>query len=197
MYEYCREQEEQIRDYIGGDPLSPWISYAALFFELWSRYIKWTQENCPTDTKAYLSVIERCLQKFTESPLYSQDIRFLRIWILYVNSLDFQMAKQTFAFMRTHNIGGTLALFYLAETLVYEQNGEYEQTERLYQEGITLFFLNCSIDRIGVRSPLNRSAVISTNSTDACDESALICVLSSKRTDPRWILYSLQSNATG
>ena len=49
------------------------------------------------------------------------------------------MAKQTFAFMRAHNIGGTLALFYLAETLVYEQNGEYEQTERLYQEGITLF----------------------------------------------------------
>ena len=41
--------------------------------------------------------------------------------------------------MRAHNIGGTLALFYLAETLVYEQNGEYEQTERLYQEGITLF----------------------------------------------------------
>ena len=40
--------------------------------------------------------------------------------------------------MQSHNIGVTLALFYLAETVVYEQNGEYEKTERIYQEGITL-----------------------------------------------------------
>ena len=107
-------------------------------FESCIRYIKWMQENCPTDTRAYLSVVERCLKKYADSPLYAQDIRFLRIWILYINSQDFQTARQTFAFMQSHNIGVSLALFYLAETVVYEQNGEYEKTERIYQEGITL-----------------------------------------------------------
>lgn len=100
-------------------------------------YIKWTQENCPTDTKAYLNVIERCMQRFSESRLYAQDFRFLRIWILYINSQTFQNAKETFSFMRNHSIGTKFAFFFLAEALVFEQNGEFERTERIYQEGIT------------------------------------------------------------
>lgn len=105
-------------------------------FEIINRYIKWMQQHFPTDTRAYTSVIERCLQKFADSPLYTQDMRFLHIWITYINSLDFQNAKQTFAFMRSRGIGTKYALFYLAETIVYEQNYDYEQTERIYQEGI-------------------------------------------------------------
>lgn len=105
-------------------------------FEIVSRYIKWMQQHYPTDTRAYINVIERCLQKFSDSPLYTQDMHFLHIWITYINSLDFQNAKQTFSFMRSRGIGTKYALFYLAETIVYEQNCDYEQTERIYQEGI-------------------------------------------------------------
>ena len=56
---------------------------------------------------------------------------------MYINSQDFQNAKHTFAFMRSHSIGMKFAFFFLAEALVYEQNGEYEKTEKIYQEGIT------------------------------------------------------------
>ena len=43
-------------------------------FEIVSRYIKWMQQHYPTDTRAYINVIERCLQKFSDSPLYTQDM---------------------------------------------------------------------------------------------------------------------------
>ena len=39
--------------------------------------------------------------------------------------------------MQSRGIGTKHALFYLAETIVYEQNCDYEHTERIYQEGIT------------------------------------------------------------
>ena len=81
--------------------------------------------------------MERCLQKFTDCPLYLQDARFLQIWILYINTQDYQNGKQTFAFMRSHKIGTQLALFYLAESLLHEENSDFEATEHLYQEGIT------------------------------------------------------------
>ena len=49
----------------------------------------------------------------------------------------FQNAKDTFSFTQSRGIGTKHALFYLAETIVYEQNCDYEHTERIYQEGIT------------------------------------------------------------
>ena len=64
-------------------------------------------------------------------------MRFLHIWITYISSLDFQNAKDTLSFMQSRGIGTKHALFYLAETIVYEQNCDYEHTERIYQEGIT------------------------------------------------------------
>ena len=107
------------------------------FYLSFCRYIKWMQQNYPTDSRACSLVIERCLQKFADSPLYLQDMRFLHIWITYISSLDFQNAKDTFSFTRSRGIGTKHALFYLAETIVYEQNCDYEHTERIYQEGIT------------------------------------------------------------
>ena len=100
------------------------------------------KENNPTDATASIRVMERCLQKFTDCPLYLQDARFLQIWILYINTQDYQNGKQTFAYMRSHKIGTNLALFYLAESLLHEENSDFETTEHLYQEGITkCFFL--------------------------------------------------------
>ena len=95
------------------------------------------KENNPTDATASIRVMERCLQKFTDCPLYLQDARFLQIWILYINTQDYQNGKQTFAYMRSHKIGTNLALFYLAESLLHEENSDFETTEHLYQEGIT------------------------------------------------------------
>ena len=55
---------------------------------------------------------------------------------------DADNGKQTFAYMRSHKIGTNLALFYLAESLLHEENSDFETTEHLYQEGITkCFFL--------------------------------------------------------
>ena len=105
------------------------------------------KENNPTDATSYIRVMERCLQKFADSPLYLQDARFLQIWILYINTQDFQNGKQVFAFMRSHSIGTKMALFYLAESLLHEENGDYEITEHIYQEGITkcLFHVFCNL----------------------------------------------------
>ena len=77
------------------------------------------------------------MQKFSESKLYFTDFRYLRIWLLYINLLDFENSKQAFSFMRSHSIGVKFAFFFLAEALVYEHNGEFERTEKIYQEGIT------------------------------------------------------------
>ena len=100
------------------------------------------KENNPTDATASIRVMERCLQKFTDCPPYLQDARFLQIWILYINTQDYQNGKQTFAYMRSHKIGTNLALFYLAESLLHEENSDFETTEHLYQEGITKCFLS-------------------------------------------------------
>ena len=77
------------------------------------------------------------MQKFSDSQLYAKDYRFLKIWLIYINSQGFQNAKQTFQFMRSHSIGVNFALFFIAEAMIYEYNGDFEKAEKVYQEGIT------------------------------------------------------------
>lgn len=47
--------------------------------------------------------------------------------------------------MRSREIGKKVSLFYLAECLLYEQNFYFEQTERIYQEGIIQYFYECGL----------------------------------------------------
>eukprot|EP01052_Picozoa_sp_SAG31_P012096 SAG31_NODE_698_length_12746_cov_3.495136_9_plen_796_part_00 len=65
---------------------------------------------------------------------YKQDIRFLRIWILYADCCT--DAEDIFAFMESNGFGTEHSLFYEAKAVVHEACGNYAKADQTYEAGI-------------------------------------------------------------
>ncbi len=99
------EFRQKITQYQGDDPLNPWISY-----------IGWIQEAYISRSRHISSpVIEKCIEIFQNNEKYKNDIRFLKICIVYAdNTTD---ADEIFSFLQANNIGVFHSLFYRAYSL--------------------------------------------------------------------------------
>jgi len=67
-----------IREYSGNDPLHPWYSY-----------VKWAVQEFPTAaggerSEAFVA-LEECARKFQADSRYTDDHRFVKIWVQYVS----------------------------------------------------------------------------------------------------------------
>lgn len=65
--------EAIIANYKGEDPIENWL-----------KYYKWAQENYPSDTKRILTILDRVTREFTQTRQYRNDIRYLKLWVIYV-----------------------------------------------------------------------------------------------------------------
>jgi hypothetical protein len=91
-----------------------------------------------------LKIARRCMKEYKDSPHYCQDMRYIKIWFTYIGKQEYNTAKDLIFFMKTNHIGTELSFFYRLEACIFEQNSEYELTEKEYQNGI-LSYLNLRI----------------------------------------------------
>jgi bifunctional ADP-heptose synthase (sugar kinase/adenylyltransferase) len=86
-------------------------------------YIKWIQQAFTQGNNSnsnLVSVIERTTKHFLLDPRYSNDPRYLRLWLLYANSSEEPVT--IFRFLSANNIGVGLALYYEEyATLLYQR----------------------------------------------------------------------------
>jgi hypothetical protein len=75
-----------------------------------SRHINWaTQHNTSSD--AYLlPLIESAARRFTDDSRYTQDIRYVRMWISYTRLVE--RREEVWAFLESRGIGTNHAVFY-------------------------------------------------------------------------------------
>ncbi|GLI67253.1 hypothetical protein VaNZ11_011435 [Volvox africanus] len=119
-----RELWSAITEYKGDDPLEPW-----------QRFIKWMQEYGVGGGKADLmKVLEACTRELRKYPRYTNDIRFLRIWIQYADCLP--DPDDVFMFLKEKGIGRDFALYYEAYATHFELKGNFQAADAVYLDGI-------------------------------------------------------------
>lgn len=120
-----RQLVEAIEGYTGDDPLEKWV-----------EYIKWTRDNFASGgkTSELLPLLEKCTREFHQSEQYRDDIRYLRVWIMYADSLP--DPSDVFSYMMDHNIGQVHALFFIAYATFCELTRNYALADSIYQRGI-------------------------------------------------------------
>ncbi|OMJ66208.1 hypothetical protein SteCoe_37035 [Stentor coeruleus] len=85
-----------------------------------------------TDTKT--NMLEPVLNKFLTFPAYSNDSRYVKLWILYADSLE--KPDEVYNFLFTRGIGKTCSIMYVALAEVYESYQWYENAELVYLKGL-------------------------------------------------------------
>ena len=111
----------------GGDPLDVWI-----------KYIRWWQDRCVAGgpVQQLLPVLERCAFAFKEDPRYTDDARYLRVWISYADLV--RDAEPIFDYLYGRRIGETHTLFWESWAAVLEAKRKLNAADKVFSRGIQM-----------------------------------------------------------
>lgn len=103
----------------GADPLASWVAY-----------VKWTQEAYVTGGKdaRLLQLLEDCAYGFKDDVRYTDDQRYLRIWIQYADMV--RDPEPIFDYLYDRHIGQNHALFWEAWASVLEVKRKYSAADK-------------------------------------------------------------------
>eukprot|EP00965_Chrysotila_dentata_P232075 6198750-Pleurochrysis_carterae.AAC.1 len=109
----------------GSDPLQSWCAY-----------VKWTQENFSEGGKRsqLLPLLERCAHQFKDDDRYVDDVRYLRLWILYADHV--RDAEQIFDYLYDRQIGQRHAVFWESWAAVLEAKQKLGKADEAYTRGV-------------------------------------------------------------
>ncbi|KAI8564271.1 hypothetical protein RHMOL_Rhmol03G0168500 [Rhododendron molle] len=114
-----------IKTYTGKDPLLPWL-----------RGVRRMRESLPPHLlrEKLPRFLQKCAQTFETDRRYTNDLRYLRIWLQLMDFVgDPRAVLRT---METNRIGMKKALFYQAYALYYEKVKKFEDADKIYHLGV-------------------------------------------------------------
>ena len=131
-YKLFRLYEDAIKNYEGDDPL-----------ENWYEYILWLEQSFPkSGHESHMAkTLQQCLAAFEKDPKYSQDRRYIRLWINYVScALDKKFYRKfsslwekymctKYNFLPWKNITYTVEHWYLKSSMKFEISLSYRKLE--------------------------------------------------------------------
>lgn len=98
------------------DPLIHWLSY-----------IKYHQDNFPSDTHEQFLLLERCFRSMCKVKKYADDVRFIRVCCNYADKTS--RALEIFQYLYQQKVGTKTALFYAAWAWKAEKEKDYAFAE--------------------------------------------------------------------
>lgn len=105
--------------------------------DAWQKYVKWIIDNYPSGQSSesdLLVTLERCTRLFKSSTQYRNDVRYLRMWILYARNVD--CPSDVYNYLLANEIGTNLASLYEELALVYEGQENFEKSDETYRMGV-------------------------------------------------------------
>lgn len=78
--------------------------------DVYNRYIAWTIQHYPSSDSHILPLVESTCRRFIGDPRYTQDIRYLKLWVTYTRSVE--RRENVWAFLEAKDIGTRHAVFY-------------------------------------------------------------------------------------
>jgi len=107
----------------GEDPLSAWFDY-----------VKWCEQTFPRGGKesGLRVLLEKCIKEFKEDQRYTQDQRYLDIWVKYA-ALS-QSPLDIYSFMYSHKLCTDLADLYVNWAWELERVGNLKKAEHVFNK---------------------------------------------------------------
>jgi len=120
---YTKECDDALEN--DDDPLAAFV-----------RFVDWTVDHYPQGEcveSGLLELLELATRTFADSPLYKNDMRYLKLWILYVSIVDHP--AKIYAYLNANEIGTGYSLFYEEYCNSLERCGLYVHSTRAIESG--------------------------------------------------------------
>ncbi|KAJ1652880.1 protein kinase [Dispira simplex] len=106
--------------------------------DVYHRYVRWTLEHYPqghNHTSRLVPLLERVTRLFQDDERYSNDPRYLKLWLMYVEYVR-EGKEDLFRFLMNRDIGQNLAMFYEEYALWLEKVNKLDQAKDMLQLGM-------------------------------------------------------------
>ncbi|KAI9246873.1 Mad3/BUB1 homology region 1-domain-containing protein [Phascolomyces articulosus] len=134
----CQEREHQLQQ--GHDQFARELEDIEDMhdpLDVYLRYIHWTIEMYPeghNQASDLKGLLQETTSKFQRSKRYQHDIRYLKVWIQYMEYLD--DPGEAYQLLMRNQIGQDLALFYEEYASYLEGRKRYEDATLIYDRGL-------------------------------------------------------------
>ncbi|BEJ07792.1 hypothetical protein CcaverHIS641_0410610 [Cutaneotrichosporon cavernicola] len=102
--------------------------------DLWNRYVAFTVQTNPSSPGRIIPVVESATRRFIDDARYAQDIRYLKLWIIYARQVE--RREEMWAFLESRDVGTRHSSFYEEWALVLEGLGLKKKADEVYRLGI-------------------------------------------------------------
>ena len=106
--------------------------------EAWVQYIEWVEQTYPKGGKDgnLPTLLEKCIKEFKDDETYSQDTRYLGVWVKYASMA--QKPLDLYQFMFTSQLCTKLPDFYINWAWQLEENGLIKKADQAFKNGIDM-----------------------------------------------------------
>ncbi|XP_030753642.1 mitotic checkpoint serine/threonine-protein kinase BUB1 beta-like [Sitophilus oryzae] len=169
------EYEQLISNYEGNDPL-----------ENYYNYIIWIEESYPKSGHEgnCIALLEHCLGIFENDTRYTNDRRFCKLWIKYIDM--FPNPLELYLMMKSKNLCTGCADFYKAWAYYYEAVGDFQKANNVFEEG-----------KKNLAQPYEDLEIAHKNLITAAGEHVLFGRNENRLQEKRQALISLHSHPSG
>ncbi|KAJ7104167.1 hypothetical protein B0H15DRAFT_808841 [Mycena belliarum] len=104
----------------------------------YDQFVKWTVKNYADDdpTSGLRELLQQATNAFKGDSTYKTDLRYLKLWLLYVRQLTRAEGIATFASLLANSIGTSYSILYEEYANVLELDGKNTEAETIYRKGI-------------------------------------------------------------
>ncbi|CAK9780273.1 hypothetical protein CC85DRAFT_201541 [Cutaneotrichosporon oleaginosum] len=131
VQQFQRDIEEAERRDREGEDMADGV---ADVLDLWNRYVSFTVQNNPSSPSRIIPVVESATRRFIDDARYQQDIRYLKLWIIYARQVE--RREEVWMFLESRDVGTRHAAFYEEWALVLEGIGRKKKADEVYRLGI-------------------------------------------------------------
>jgi len=107
--------------------------------DVYDRYVKWTLDTFPsaqnTKESGLGELLERATREFVRWGEYKNDVRYLRLWVYYIQWFC-DAPREAFVYLARNGIGEGLAMYYEEYAGWLESVGRWAQAEEVWKLGI-------------------------------------------------------------
>ncbi|KAJ6494818.1 hypothetical protein C8R47DRAFT_1117332 [Mycena vitilis] len=104
----------------------------------YDQFVKWTFKNYADDdpSSGLRELLQEATSAFRSDPMYKTDLRYLKLWLLYIRQLTRAEGLATFASLLANGIGASYSILYEEYATILELDGRNTEAETVYRKGI-------------------------------------------------------------
>ncbi|EIW72040.1 hypothetical protein TREMEDRAFT_26019 [Tremella mesenterica DSM 1558] len=102
--------------------------------EIYLKYILFLQQYHPSSTSYTLPIIESITRRFLNDGRFKQDVRYLKLWIMYIRLVE--RREEIWSFLNSKEIGTNHSVFYEEWAGACESLGRKKAADDIYRLGI-------------------------------------------------------------